>query len=73
MLTSVQSAGVAPEVDLRITQARKHAKRDPSWALKLWAYVTRSPKQVYQWPHEKDLCPPKIKKKKEISQMYGSI
>ena len=27
MLTSIQSAGVAPEVNLRITQARKHAKR----------------------------------------------
>ena len=28
------------------------------------ADVPRSPKQGYQWPHEKDLCPPKIKKKK---------
>ena len=28
MLTSIQSAGVAPEVSLRITQMRKHA-RDP--------------------------------------------
>ena len=28
MLTSIQSAGVAPEVNLRITQARKQA-RDP--------------------------------------------
>ena len=26
MLTSIQSAGVTPEVNLRITQARKHAK-----------------------------------------------
>ena len=26
MLASVQSAGVTPEVNLRITQARKHAK-----------------------------------------------
>ena len=30
MLTSIQSAGVAPEVNLRIRQARKHA-RDPQW------------------------------------------
>ena len=30
MLTSIQSAGVTQEVNLRITQARKHA-RDPSW------------------------------------------
>ena len=27
--------------------------------------VTRSPKQGYQWPHKKDLCPPKIILKKE--------
>ena len=26
MLTSIQSAGVTPEVNLRMTQARKHAK-----------------------------------------------
>ena len=26
MLTSIQSAGVTPEVNLRITQARKYAK-----------------------------------------------
>ena len=32
MLTFIQSAGVAPEVNLRITQARQHAK-DLSW---LW-------------------------------------
>ena len=31
MLTSIQSAGVTPEVNLRITQARKHAKRDLTW------------------------------------------
>ena len=30
MLTSIQSAGVTPEVTLRITQVRKHA-RDPPW------------------------------------------
>ena len=30
MLTSIQSAGVTPEVNLGITQARKHA-RDPPW------------------------------------------
>ena len=33
MLTSIQSAGVTPDVNLRITQARKHAKRDLPW---LW-------------------------------------
>ena len=53
MLTPIQSVGVAPEVNPRITQARKHA-------LKPGADVTKSPKQGYQWLHEKDLCPPKI-------------
>ena len=27
------------------------------------AGITRSPKQRYQWPHKKDLCPPKVLKK----------
>ena len=57
MLTSIQSAGVAPEVNLRITQASKHAKKDPPW---LWnPGQTSCPKQGYQWPHKKDLRPPK--------------
>ena len=65
MLTSMQSAGAAPEVSLRITQVRKHAKRDPPMALKLRAQdITRSPRHGYQWPREKDLCPPKILEKK---------
>ena len=38
-----------------------------SLALKPRGDVTRSPKQVYQWPHKKDLCPPKIFFKKVIS------
>ena len=40
MLTSVQSAGVTPNVNLRMTQARKHAKRDPRW---LWNQGQMSP------------------------------
>ena len=59
ILTPTQSAGVAPEVNLRITQVRKHA-RDPLWALKPRIDVTRSPKNRVEWHHEKDLCPPKI-------------
>ena len=35
-------------------------------ALKSRGDVTRSPKQGYQWPHEKDLCPPKIFLKKNV-------
>ena len=36
--------------------------RDPGFilALKPRADVTRSPKQGYQWPQKKDVCPPKI-------------
>ena len=34
-------------------------------ALKSWAEVTRSPKQGYQWPHKKDLCPPRIYSRKK--------
>ena len=39
--------------------------RESTLALKPRADVTRSPKQGYQWPHKKDLCPTKILKKKE--------
>ena len=44
--------------------------------------ATRSPKQGYQWPHKKDPCPPKIKKKRllcvlgngDVSECYtGSL
>ena len=44
MLTSIQSAGVAPEVNLRITQARKHASDACTLALKPRADVTIGPK-----------------------------
>ena len=38
----------------------KTGKKGSTLALKPRAAVTRSPKQGYQWSHEKDLCPPKI-------------
>ena len=38
--------------------------RESTLALKPRADVTRSPKQGYQWPHKKDMCPTKKKKKK---------
>ena len=41
-------------------------QRDPTLALKPRTDVTRSPKQGHQWPHKKDLCPPKLKKKNII-------
>ena len=42
MLTSVQSAGVTPEVNLRITQARKHTSEGSTLALKPRADVTQT-------------------------------
>ena len=47
-------------------QATKQASKGSTLALKPRGDATRSPKQGYQWPHEKDLCPPKIFKKKSI-------
>ena len=40
-------------------------------ALKLRADITRSPKQGYQWPYEKDLCPPK--KFKEKHNVHNNV
>ena len=74
MLTSIQSASVAPEVNLRITQARQYgqyAKGD--LALKPRADITRSSKQGYQWPHEKDLCPPKVLKNQRVKLLYNGL
>ena len=36
----------------------KKACKGSTLALKPRTDATRSPKQGYQWPHEKDLCPP---------------
>ena len=43
-------------------------------ALKPKEYITRSPKQGYQWSHKKDRCPPMFffKKKKRNSFGYKS-
>ena len=66
MLTSVQSVGVVPEVNQRNSpQARKRASEKSTLALEPRADVTRSPKQGCQWPHEENLCPPEIFKKKD--------
>ena len=54
ILTSIQSAGVTPKVNLR------NASEGSTLALKPRGDVIRSPKQGYQWPHKKDLCPPNI-------------
>ena len=41
--------------------------RLPTLALKPRGDVTRSPKQGYQWPHKKDLCPPNFLLKKSLN------
>ena len=40
----------------------------PTPDLKPRGDVTTSPKQGHQWPHKKDLCPPKILKKSFLVQ-----
>ena len=61
MLTTKRLADIAPGVKLKehLTLCQTGI-RLPTLALKL-RDVTRSPKQGYDWPHKKDLCPPKFK------------
>ena len=44
----------------------RDASEKSTLALKPSADVTRSPKQGYQWPHKKNLCPPKFLKRKTL-------
>ena len=62
MLSSIQSAGVAPEVNLGnpLHTGDKAHSAGCTLPLKPWADITRSPKQRCQWPHEKGLCPETI-------------
>ena len=53
--------------------ASKKACKGSTLALKPRAYVTRSPNQGYQWPHKKDLCPPKFLKKVSCSYRNWNI
>ena len=46
-------------------RARKRTSEKSTLALEPRANVTKSPKQEYQWSHEKDLCPPRFKKKEK--------
>ena len=48
------------DLEDQCAQARKRVSKKSTLALKPRADGTRSPKQGYQWPNEKDLCPPKI-------------
>ena len=45
------------------TEVTKHVSEGSTLALKPRGDIARSPKQGYQWPHKKDLCPPKFKKR----------
>ena len=73
-LAAMLVAGVTPEVNPR--ECISHiplpsAKKLPSLTLTPRGDITRSPKQGYQWPHRKDLCPPKkIKKKKQTGNCF---
>ena len=52
---------------IHCAQARKHASKGSTLALKPRADITRNPKPGCQRPHKKDLCPPKnFFKKDEI-------
>ena len=65
MLAAKRSAGVVPEVNLRVSVTRTpppNVNKATSLALKHRGYVTRSQTQGYQWPHKKDLYPPCINK-----------
>ena len=64
MLATKRSAGVTPRVNLRnLLHAGDEAQewRNPSW---LWNPEEMSPEVLkgYQWPHNEDRCPPKLKK-----------
>ena len=67
MQATKRSTGVIPEANLSkcISHIPPPSRiRLPTLALKPRGNVTRSPKQVYQRPHKKDLCPPKFFVKK---------
>ena len=52
-------------------QARKQASDGSTPALKTRTDITRSPKQMYQRPIKKNLCPPKILQKIFIPKNKG--
>ena len=65
LLATKRSAGVTPEVNLR-----ECLTRTPPPGTNKAAHSGRSPKQGYQWPHKKNLCPPKITKKHLSQTLY---
>ena len=57
-IPTIQSAGVAPEVNLRITTGNIACKQGIHPGFETRTDVNSSPNQGYQWPHKKDLSAP---------------
>ena len=73
MLTSIQSGGVAPEVNLKTSaQARKHANEKSTLALNPRADITKSPNQGYISGPTKRTCVLQ-KKQKETTMVVTDI
>ena len=74
ILDVTRSAGVALEVDLRkhCTQVVKYTRKRSTLALTLRTEVIKSLKEGYQWPHKKNWCSPKFKKK-SIFKLWSFI
>ena len=71
-MTSIQSAGVAPEVNLRITEARKYAS-DPPW---LWNPEQMSPEvqnRGISGPTKGLLSSKNFKKKLQYDMYFGPV
>ena len=75
MLTSIQSAGVAPEVNLRTSaKTRKHASEKSTLTLNPRADITKSPKQGYiSGPTKRTCVLQKILKKRKKQQWLPLI
>lgn len=57
MLAIKKSSGLAPEVNVRITQVTKLTREGFTLPLKARANVTTNSKYRYLWPPKKDLMP----------------
>ena len=64
--------GESREMCITFASAKIANKAEPTLALKPRGDVTRNPKQGYQWPQKKDMCPPKTFKKKQKNINNGS-
>ena len=71
MHATKRSAGVTPK-EFIAYKWRSMQARESTLTLPPRKYVTRSPKEVYQWSHKKDWCPPKIFKNKTKTRMHSS-